>query len=158
MNCRVFEKGKIALLLGIGLFLSACGGGGNGTIGGGNQSQQSGPGAVVNGASLATAKSHWRGTNCGIQVELSSDYGFDSVVVDTSGKTSAGNGHWAVGPDAKSLTTDLGSGLVGFLWVSSLRTITGSTASQGFTANVVVGPNSQTLVGCNFMLVQGGLT
>ena len=143
-------------LIGIGLFLSAFGGG-SGTIGGGNSALQTGPAAIFNGASLPSAKSHWRATNCTVQVELTSDSGFYSVVVDKAGKTSSGGGHWVTGPDATSLTTDLGSGLGGFLWVSSLRTIAGSTSSQAFTANVIVQPNTQILSGCTFVLVQGPL-
>jgi len=73
-------------LIGIGLLLSACGGG-TGTLGGGHP-LQTGPTAIFNGASLSSAKSHWRATNCSVQVELTSDSGFYSVVVDKTGKTS----------------------------------------------------------------------
>lgn len=145
-------------LLSLGLFLSACGGGGNGTIGSGNQFPQAGPSAIVNGTSLAFAKSHWKSTNCSVQVELSSDYGFYSVVVAKTGTTTSITGHWATGPDANSLTTDISSGLAGSLWVSTLKTITGSTVSQTFTANVTVQPNTQALGNCIFVLVQGPLS
>ena len=163
MTRRRFETQMIPLrrsagLIGLGLLLFACGCGGSGTIGGDNQAPQTGPNAISNGSGLASAKSHWRSTNCTVQVELTSDHGFYSVVVDRSGKTSSGGGLWAAGPDANSLTTDLGSGLGGFLWVSALRTITGSTASQAFTANVIVQPNSQTLSNCAFVLVQGSVS
>lgn len=162
MMSRRYETQSICLLcfaglIAIGLLVSACGGG-SGTIGGGSHPLQTGPTAIFNGASLSSAKSHWKATNCSVQVELTSDSGFYSVVVDKTGKTSSGGGHWLTGPDANSLTTDLSSGLGGFLWVSSLRTITGSTATQAFTANVLVQPNTQVLSGCTFVLLQGPLS
>ncbi len=161
-----FEPHKTQLrsagLLGLGLFLFACGGGGSGKIGssGGNQSPPAGPNAILNGAALASATSHWTSAKCGVQVELTSDNGFYSVVVDSSGKTSSGTEKWAVGPDPNSVTVGPGNGLGGFFWVSALKTITGSTTSQTFSANVSVetGSTIQSLGVCTFVLVQAKLS
>jgi len=145
-------------ILGLGLFLFACGGGGSGTIGG-NQTPQNGPKAIVNGATLAAAANHWVAARCNVQVELTSDYGFYSVVVDSAGNRSAGTETWAVGPDPNSVEVGPGNGLRGFFWVSALKTITGSTGSQSFTANVSVetGSTAQNLGTCSFVLAQGKL-
>jgi hypothetical protein len=118
---------RFAGLLGLGLFLSACGGG----YGGSNPTPPTGPSAILNGATLATATSHWVSAQCNVQVELTSDYGFWSIVVDTSGTKSSGSQTWAVGPDPNSVTVGPGSGLGRFFWVSALRNITGY-----FLANV----------------------
>jgi len=154
---RMIPWSRSAGLIGLGLLLSAFGCGGSGAIGGGNQAPQTGPTAILNGDSLSFATSHWRSTNCSVQVELTGDYGFRSVVVDRTGTTSSAVGRWAPTPDGNSLTTNLGSGLQGFLWVSELITITGSTGSEAFTTNVIVQPNTQTLIDCAFVLVQGAL-
>src|ERR1035437_6143663 len=123
---------RLAGLLGLGLFLSACGGGGNVGIGSGTggDTLQTGPNAILNGATLATGTSHWASTQCHVQVQLTSDHGFWSIVVDNTGKTSSGNFLWAVGPNPNSVTVKGGSGLGGFLWVAALGNITGSTSSQ----------------------------
>lgn len=161
-----FETHKTHLrsigLLGFGLFLFACGGGGKGTIGSasGSQPPQTGPNAILNGAALSSATSHWSSARCGVQVELTSDYGFYSVVVDSSGKTSSSPEKWAVGPDPNSVMVGPGDTLGGFFWVSALKTITGSTTAQTFSANVSVetGSTSQSLGICTFVLVQGKLS
>jgi hypothetical protein len=94
-------------LLAVGLFLSACGGG----YGGSNPTSPTGPNAVLNGGTLATATSHWVSSQCKVQVELTTDYGFWSIVVDTSGTTSSGSETWAVGPDPNSVTVGRGQAL-----------------------------------------------
>jgi hypothetical protein len=145
-----------AVLLAVGLFLSACGGG----YGGSNPTSPTGPNAVLNGSTLATATSHWVSSACKVQVELTSDYGFWSIVVDTSGTTSSGSETWAVGPDPNSVTVGPGSGVAGFFWVSALTNITGSTSSQTFKAGVTVDDSSNThqnLGTCTFALQQGKL-
>jgi len=146
---------SFAGLLGLGLFLSACGGG----YGGGNTPPATGPTAILNGATLATAATHWVSAQCNVQVELTTDYGFWSIVVDSSGTKSSGSETWAVGPDPNSVTVGPGSGQAGFFWVSALKNITGSTASQIFTASVTVETQStpQSLGSCSFALVQGNL-
>jgi hypothetical protein len=163
MACLRSGTRKIPLLspvalLWLGLVLSACGGG----SGGKNMVvPQTGPDAILNGAALATATSHWVSTNCSVQAELTSNSGFYSVVVDSAGTTSSGPETWAVGPNANSVTVGPGlGGLVGFFWISALDNITGSTTSQAFTATVVVqtGSTSQTLGNCSFVLKQGGLS
>lgn len=143
-------------LLGLGLCLSGCGGGSMS----GPPPLQAGPNAIWNGAALAAASSHWASTQCRVQVEVTSDFGFWSVVVDNSGTTYSASGKWAVGPDSNSLTTNLGTGLVGFYWVSALKNIAGSTSSQAFTADVIVetGSTPQNLGTCTFVLTQKGLT
>jgi hypothetical protein len=140
----------------LSLFLSACGG----SYGGSNPiPPTTGPDAILNGATLATATSHWVSAPCNVQVELTSDYGFWSIVIDNSGTKSSGSFTWAVGPDPNSVTVGPGSGLGGFFWVSALKNITGSTSSQMFTANVTVETQStpQSLGSCTFTLMQGNL-
>jgi hypothetical protein len=159
----LFEPNRTRLrfvgLVGLGLFLCACGGGGHGTIGSGSkQPPQTGPNAILNGPALATAASHWTSAKCNVQVELTSDSGFYSIVVDAGGKTSSGPEKWAIGPDSSSVIVGPGSGLGGFFWVSELRSIAGSSSSQIFTANVIVQPNTQILGSCPFALVQGKLS
>jgi hypothetical protein len=145
---------RFAALLGLGLFLSACGGGGNGGIGSGTigNTQQTGPNAILNGATAATSTSHWASTQCRVQVQLTGDHGFWSIVLDNTGRTSSGNFSWSVGPNPNSVTVNGGSGLGGFLWVAALGNVTGSTSSQRFTAGVTVQPNSQYLGICTFVL------
>lgn len=147
---------RSAGLLGLGLFLSACGG----SPGGSNPlPTAAGPNAILNGATLATATSHWVSAKCGVQVELSSDNGFYSIVLDNSGKASSGPEKWAIGPDSDSVTVGPGTGLGGFYWVSALKNITGSTSSQTFTANVTVetGSTNQSLGSCTFASAQHNL-
>jgi hypothetical protein len=147
---------RFAGLLVLGSFLSACGGG----YGGNNPAPPTGPNAILNGTNHTTATSHWVSSQCKVQVELTTDYGFWSIVVDTSGTTSSGSETWAVGPDPNSITVGPGSGVGGFFWVSALTNITGSTSSQMFTAGVTVDDSSNThqnLGNCTFALQQGNL-
>jgi hypothetical protein len=157
-NCPSLSSSGI---LAFGLLLSACGGGGSGSTGSiGGPKPQTGPNGILNGASLAAATTHWTATRCGVQVELTTDHGFYSIVVDNKGTTSAGTEQWALGPDPTSIQAGPGTGLAGFFWVSSLGTITGSFASQTFTASVVVksgSGTSQSLGSCSFTLAQGNL-
>jgi hypothetical protein len=148
---------SFAALLGLSLFLSACGGGYGGTNN--NSPPPTGPDEISNGATLATATSHWISAPCKVQVELTGDSGVWSIVVDNSGTTSSGPETWAVGPDPNSLTIGPGSGFGGFFWVSALGNITGSTSSKMFTANVTVETQStpQGLGSCTFTLTQGNL-
>jgi hypothetical protein len=167
MACLRLETGKVTLpcyiaLIWASLVLSACGGGsGNATGGGGNTMvPQAGPNAVLNGASLATATSHWVSTDCSVQAELTGDHGFYSVVVDSRGTTSSGPEAWTVGSNANSVTVGPGvGGLAGFFWISALDNITGSTSSETFTAGVVVqtGSTGQSLGTCAFVLKGGAL-
>lgn len=142
-------------LLGLG-FLSGCGGYGTSSN---TPPPATGPDAILNGGTLATATSHWVSTQCNVQVELTSDYGFWSIVVDNSGTKSSGSFTWAIGPDPNSVTVGPGSGLAGFFWVSALKDITGSTVSQTFSASVTVESQStpQSLGSCTFALTQGNL-
>ena len=142
-----------ALLLGLSLSLSACGGG--------NMTQpQVGPQAILNGNSLKTATSHWSSTKCRSQIELTSDFGFWSVVVNNAGDTYQGVGLWTASVDGDGLTDNLGGGLSGYSWVSALKSIQGSTASQSFTATVITEVNDtpQNLGTCTFTLVSKGLS
>jgi len=154
-----FPAPPIRLLRFVGLLalgLSGCGG-----YGGNNNTPPpaTGPNAITNGDTLAVATSHWVSAQCNVQVELTSDYGFYSIVVDNSGTKSSGSFTWAIGPDATSVTVGPGSGLGGFFWVSALKDITGSTASQMFSASVTVETQStpQSLGSCTFTLMQGNL-
>lgn len=158
-SCKISFLCALALIW-LGLVLSACGGSSSlGTVN--NPVPQTGPNAILNGTALALATSHWVSTDCSVQAELTSNYGFYSVVVDTAGTTSSGPEVWAVGSNPNSITVGPGlGGLVGFFWISALDNITGSTSSQAFTATVVVqtGSTSQTLGTCAFVLKQGGLS
>lgn len=139
-------------LLALGLLLSSCGGGGSGAMG-----SQSGPYAVSNGATAGAATTHWTAPECGLQIALTNDYGFYSIVVDTSGHTSSGPETWALGTNANSITVGPGvGGLGGFFWVSALGNIAGSTASQSFSASVTVetGSTHQSLGTCTFTLAK----
>jgi hypothetical protein len=152
---------RTAALLALASFLTACGGSSSSSTGiSTGPTQQNGPNAVVNGASLAAATSHWVSNSCHVQVELTTDNGFYSVVVDNLGHTSSGPEKWAIGANANSITIGPGnSGLGGFFWVSALGNIAGSTTSQSFTANVSVTTNttSQNLGICTFALAQKSL-
>lgn len=152
---------RLVSTLVLGMLLSSCGGSsGSSNTGGNNSSAQAGPSAVLNGASLASATTHWVSAQCHVQAELTSDSGFWSVVVDTSGTTSSGSETWTIGPDKNSITVGPGSGLKGFFWISALGEISGSTSSKVFTANVVVetSSNVQNLGSCTFTLAQGALS
>lgn len=151
---------RISLLRSAGLvalasFLLACGGNTNS-----HPIPLVGPKAILNGTSLSTATSHWVAKPCGVQIELTSDQGFWSVVTDSAGTTSSASTTWVAGADGDSLTVGFSSGLKGFYWVAELTGITGSTPSQQFTANVIVESQStpQTLGSCTFVLIQGGLS
>jgi hypothetical protein len=143
-------------LLGLGLFLSACGGG----SGGSNTSPQTGPDAILNGATLATATSHWVSTPCSVQAELTSDYGFLSVVTDDAGATTMASEEWAIGTNQASVTVGPALGLKGAFWISALDNIARAVSSQTFTANVVVETEStpQSLGSCTFTLTEKGLS
>jgi len=119
----------------------------------------SGPEAVLNGSTIATATSHWVSTQCRVQVELTSDYGFFSVVVNSAGTTSSGSFIWTPGSQPNSVSVNGSSGLKGFSWVSELLNISGSTSSNAFTADAVVESNAtpQSLGTCTFALAQGTL-
>jgi len=160
MPCLRFEILRAPLwrsagLLGLGLSLSGCGG----STGSSTPPLTAGPNAVLNGATLATATSHWVSAQCHVQVELTSDNGFYSIVVDGRGTTSSGPEKWALGPDANSVTVGPGAGLGGFFWVSGLKNIAGSTSSQTFTASVTVetGSTNQSLGNCTFAWAQHNL-
>ena len=157
--CRETSKTQLlsfAMLLGLGLFLSVCGGG----SGSSTPLPTTGPDAILNGATLSAATNHWVSTQCRSQVELNGDHTFFSIYVDKSGRMSSGSEKWSVGNDSNSVTVGPGDGgLGGFYWVSSLREISGSTSSKTFTADVSVetGSTNQTLGSCTFSLMQNGL-
>jgi hypothetical protein len=144
-------------LLGLSLFLTACGGGGSSMI-----APQAGPEAVLNGASLTTATSHWVSTRCEVEAELTKDKGFLSVVTDTAGTTTYASETWTTAAsNANSVTVGPGlGGEGGAFWITSLGNINGSTSSQAFTANVNVQTqdNPQNLGSCTFTLTQKGLS
>ena len=157
---RRIRSSSVAALLALTLFLSGCGGSSSGSMGSNPPPTQTGPNAILNGVSLAAATSHWVSARCNVQVELTSDKAFWSIVLDNSGKTSSGNETWTVGPDSTSVMVGPGTGLGGFFWVSALGNITGSISSQTFTANVSVKTvsASQSLGVCTFTLAQKGLS
>lgn len=155
-----FESHKLpllraAVLLGLGLFLSSCGGGSDQS----NVTPTAGPDAILNGGTLATATSHWVASGCAVQVELTSDYGFYSIVTSTSGTTTAESETWAVGPDANSVTVGPGTSQKGAFSVSNLGEIARSTSTT-FTANVTVVSlgTHQSLGTCTFTLTQQNLS
>jgi hypothetical protein len=148
---------QFCALLVVASLMSACE---NNSSSNTSTSGTTGPDAILNGSSLSSATSHWVGASCKVQVELTSDKGFWSIVVDTSGTTSSGGEMWAVGPNANSVTVGPGSGQSGFFWVSALTNISGSTSSQTFTAGVTVDNSTSTtqnLGTCTFTLQQGSL-
>ena len=156
--CSVAYKkdfSRFAGLLGLCLFLSACGGGGSTTV------TPVGAKAVLNGPTLATATSHWVASDCKVQAELTSDYGFLSVVTDTAGGTTTASLTWAAGSSSTSVTVGPSiGGQSGVFWITALSGINGSIASQTFTANVTVetGSTPQSLGSCTFTLTQKGLS
>jgi hypothetical protein len=144
-------------MLTFALFIAGCG---SNSSSGSPPPPTTGPDAILNGSSLSSATNHWVSTSCNIQVELTSDKGFWSIVVDTSGTKSSASEMWAVGPDANSVTVGPGSGVAGFFWVSALTNMAGSTSSQSFTAGVTVDDSTNThqnLGNCRFTLQQGSL-
>jgi hypothetical protein len=110
---------------------------------------------VLNGASLASATSHWVAKQCGLEAELTNDAEFYSVVTDTAGITYSTDGQLAIGPNTNSVTVNSQYGIS----IVSLGNISGSTTSGAFTAivKVSVNQNVQTLGTCGFVLVQKGI-
>jgi hypothetical protein len=150
---------RSAALFTLALTLAGCGGGSGASI----ATPQTGVNAILNGATLATATSHWASTACRVQVELTSDNGFWSVVVDSSGTTTSAQETWttAAGSDGTTVTIGPGLGLATASWVSYLTGISGSTSSQTFTANVTVRDGTSAtypLGSCTFALIQKGLS
>lgn len=148
---------RLAALLTSGLLLAACGSyNGNSTTTG-----SSGPTAILNGATLATANTHWVSQACNVQVELTADGGFWSIVADISGTTTSMNNTWTIGSTPNNITIGPGSGEASFTWVSSLTNISGSTSSKSFSAGVTTlsGSDIQSNLGsCEFTLSNGGLS
>jgi hypothetical protein len=153
-SLRGFSLSRSAGLLGISLMLSACGGGSP-------PPQQSPVQAVQNGSSLASASSHWVSKSCALQAEIASNDGFLSIVTDTAGDTTTASLTWAAGTNGNSLTVtgSTPGGLQGAFWIASMTSISGSVASQQFTADVTVQTQDtpQNLGTCSFVLTQGGL-
>jgi hypothetical protein len=142
-----------AALLGLAL-LSSCGGGSDQT----NAAPTAGPEAILNGATLAGATSHWVSSGCAVQVELTSDYGFYSMVTSTSGTTTAASETWAVGPDSDSVTVGPAPSLKGAFSVSNLGEITRLTSTTfSATVTVVSVATHQSLGSCTFTLAQQNL-
>ena len=145
---------RIAAVILVGLLLvtpmmTGCGNSG--------QKLTQGPNAVLNGGSIASATSHWVAQACGVQVEITSDGGFYSVVTDTSNTTWSGVGTWTAS-GANGLVTS-GFGAEGFFWVAELANISGSTSSGAFAAVTTVDGTGtqQTLGNCMFALQQGAI-
>lgn len=121
------------------------------------QPSLAGPALISNGPTLASAGSRWVSTECRVQVELTSDHGFWSIV-DDGGSRSSVTGEWAPGHDSKTIIAHPGSD-PGRLWVSVIRKIDGSTSARTFTAHITVETQSTTkeLGSCTFALMQHGL-
>jgi hypothetical protein len=115
------------------------------------------PTAISNGSTLASADSRWVSTDCRVQVELTADHGFWSVV-DDAGKRFSGRGRWAANDDPHTVIARPGSD-VEALSVSAITKIDGSTSAQTFTAHVTLnGPSATKELGsCAFALVRHGL-
>src|SRR5580692_7459638 len=114
---------SLAIALTLTVVVTACG------SGSGNKVQNTiGPTAILNGASLAAATSHWGSGPCSVKVELTADGGFISAVTDMSGITYTTSGTWTA-----SGTSDATSNTP----VNQLTGISGSTASQSFSATQV---------------------
>ena len=154
LNSRVLRvcPSSFFTLLSLGLLLSGCGGGST-------QTSQSAVDGIVNGGTLATASSHWTGKTCALQGELTSDHGFLSLVTDTSGNTTVAELTWTAAANGDSVTVSpLNSGGMGAA-ITAISGISGSVASQQFTAGVIVksGSTPQNLGSCSFALTKGGL-
>jgi len=144
---------RVAAVAAIALSVS-CGG-----SGGAQTNNTVGPTAVLNGSTIVSSKNYWAAPNCGVKVELASDGGFRFGVTDTSSTTSSGGATWtASGTDGAVI--NFGTGLGGFVWVSSLIHISGSTSSKAFSADVTVtdsSATSQNLGTCSFTLQTGSI-
>jgi len=144
---KIGQWGRRAVIVSAIGCLVSCGGGSNADSG-----NNVGPNAILNGSTLATATTSWTASNCAVKVELTGDGGAKFAVSDESGITSSGTTTWSpLGSDGA--TIKCGSGIGGFLCLGSLAHISGSTASQAFTAAVTAGGSngSQTLT-CSFSL------
>ena len=61
---------------------------------------------------LANATSHWVANGCRIQVEITADMGFWSIVLDSAGTTSSdGELQWTLGPNDTSVLAGPVAGL-----------------------------------------------
>jgi hypothetical protein len=146
---------KALIWLGI-TFLSACGGGGSLTA-----PMPTPATGIMNGATHASATSHWESTNCTVKVEVTTDHAAWTSVTTNKGTTSSGSETWSPGATQNTMLIGPGnSGLGGFFWVSGLASISGSTASSSFSATVTVesGTTSQVLGTCSFALAQHPLS
>jgi hypothetical protein len=138
------------------LLLTACGGGRSGS----NSQVSIGPDGILNGSTLASASSHRVSQQCHVQVALTADGGFWSIVIDAGGTTTSMGDTWTVGPSSQSLTAGPGGGASGFTWVSAMTNISGSISSQRFSVGLNTNNGSdvpKSLGTCSFALQQGGL-
>jgi hypothetical protein len=87
----------------------------------------------LNGATFDGINTHWESDTCGVEVELSGDGNFRSLVGDISGDKYGSDGTWTAS-GTSSAAMD-GSGIA---WISALTGISGSTASGKFNAGVSV--------------------
>ena len=112
---------------------------------------------ISNGSTLPLAESRWVSTECRLEVELTRDHGFWSIV-DDSGKRSSIRGRWTEGKDPHSVTIAPGPDVGGF-WVSAISKIDGSISARTFTAQIAIKTRSTTkdLGSCTFALMQHGL-
>jgi hypothetical protein len=135
-----------ALALGAS-FMLGCGGG---TM----QPQNTvGPAAILNGSTFAAVNTHWESATCGVQIELSGDGNFRSLVGDISGDKFGSNGTWT----ASGTSSAVMSG-TGIAWVSALTDINGATASGKFNSGVSVQDrvgDQHSAPSCDFSLYGG---
>jgi len=133
--------------------LLSCGGGGGGNNGA-NPAITSGPRAILNGSSLATATSYWISQNCSVKVAVAADGGLKATVTDTSGTTYTSGGTWTAA-DNNGLTVSESGGSV---YLSRMSNISGSTSAGSFSAGLVFSVQStgdQNIGPCTFSLQQG---
>ena len=110
-----------------------------------------GPSAILNGGTLATANSYWAASNCAAKVELTADGGAITSVKDTSGTTYTNQGTWAaLGSNGAEMTGTT-------VWIDQLTSISGSTSSGTFAGGVEVEDNGLqvSLGNCKFAVQSG---
>jgi hypothetical protein len=158
---------RFAAILVLSALMVSCNGNNNTTVSGTNSGPDN-PGsdnggntlAILNGETLASATTHWVSQACNVQVELTSDGGAWSIVVDPSGARSSVAHNWVAGPYPDSAKIGPGSTVAGISWISSLTNITGSTSAKSLSADVTVQntTSSRGLGNCSFTLQPGGLS
>lgn len=112
-----------------------------------------GPTAVLNGSTFPAVNTHWESATCGVQIELSGDGNFRSLVGDISGDKFGSDGTWM----ASGTSSAVMSG-TGIAWISALTNIKGSTASGKFNSGVSVEDrlgDQHSAPSCDFILFGG---